>query len=149
MPVMKLGIIGSGSWATALAKILTDNRVPINWLVRNDKTVEHIVRRHHNPNYLSSAYFRYQPAYIKYRYKGSNTDRAKLSFIAVPSAYITSTLGELPKDIFRDKKIVSAVKGILPGQNILLNDYLKESFQVSLSDYFTIMGPLPCRRNCR
>jgi len=140
MPVMKLGIIGSGSWATALAKILTDNHVPINWLVRNEKTIEHIVRRHHNPNYLSSAYFDTSLLNLSTDIR-EVIQKSEVIIIAVPSAYITSTFGDLPRDIFRNKKVVSAVKGILPGQNILLNDYLKESFQVSLNDYFTIMGP--------
>ena len=64
MPLMKLGIIGSGSWATALAKILTDNRVPINWLVRNDKTVEHIVQQAPQSKLSQLCLFRYQSAYI-------------------------------------------------------------------------------------
>ena len=54
---MHFGIIGSGSWATALAKILTDNKVSINWWIRNESTIEHLQKRHHNPNYISSVYF--------------------------------------------------------------------------------------------
>ena len=54
---MKIGVIGSGSWATALAKILTDNRIAINWWVRNEEIVRHIRARHHNPRYLPSATF--------------------------------------------------------------------------------------------
>ena len=51
------GIIGSGSWATALAKILTDGNQHINWWVRNAETIEQIQKRRHNPHYLSSVYF--------------------------------------------------------------------------------------------
>ena len=54
---MRFGIIGSGSWATALAKILTDNKVPVNWWIRNDTIIRQLQSRHHNPNYISSAYF--------------------------------------------------------------------------------------------
>ena len=54
---IKFGIIGSGSWATALAKILTDNNNTINWWIRNEESIKHILNRHHNPHYLSSAYF--------------------------------------------------------------------------------------------
>jgi glycerol-3-phosphate dehydrogenase (NAD(P)+) len=54
---MQLGIIGSGSWATALAKICTDNNQKINWCVRSEAIVKHLQQRHHNPGYLSSVYF--------------------------------------------------------------------------------------------
>ena len=54
---MQFGILGSGSWATALAKILTDNGKNINWWIRNDDTINHIQQRRHNPHYLSGAYF--------------------------------------------------------------------------------------------
>ena len=61
--------------------------------------------------------------------------------LAVPAAFIHSLLGELPVDIFRDKKIISAVKGILPEQNELLNQYLERAFSFPLSQYFTLLGP--------
>jgi glycerol-3-phosphate dehydrogenase (NAD(P)+) len=54
---MRFGIIGSGSWATALAKILTDNEISINWWVRNEAVITHLQHRHHNPHYLNSVYF--------------------------------------------------------------------------------------------
>ena len=54
---MQFGILGSGSWATALAKTLTDSGKNIYWWIRNDDTINHISQRRHNPHYLSSAYF--------------------------------------------------------------------------------------------
>ena len=51
------GVIGSGSWATALVKILTDNGNTVNWWIRNEKSIEHIQRRRHNPHYLHSVNF--------------------------------------------------------------------------------------------
>ena len=137
---MKIGIIGSGSWATALAKIVTDNKVPINWWVRNDGIVQHMMQRHHNPHYLSSASF--NTALIEL-----STDVAKVVaasdcvVIAVPSAYVVNTLEPLAANCFEGKKVVSAVKGILPESNQLLNDYLKQHYGLQLNDYFTVMGP--------
>lgn len=137
---MQFGIIGSGSWATALAKILTDNKFAIHWLVRTNAMADFISRRKHNPNYLSSAVF--------------NTDYLRLSteiidvvaasdhiIIATPSAYVMETLQPLTSHAFGDKKIISAVKGILPQQNILLNDFLEKEYRVEQKNYFTIMGP--------
>jgi glycerol-3-phosphate dehydrogenase (NAD(P)+) len=61
--------------------------------------------------------------------------------MAVPSAYLESTLSPLPKNIFAGKKIISAIKGLIPGKNILLNDFLKNEFEFDVNDYYTIMGP--------
>ena len=57
---MNIGVIGSGSWGTALVKILTDNHHDVIWCVRSEKLAEHIRARHHNPKYLSSVYFNSQ-----------------------------------------------------------------------------------------
>jgi glycerol-3-phosphate dehydrogenase (NAD(P)+) len=137
---VRFGIIGSGSWATALAKILTDNKVAINWWVRNEAVIKHLQSRHHNPNYISSVYFDSSLLSL-------NNDVSKIIadsdfvIIAVPSAYIVDTLKDLPENAFEGKKVISAVKGILPDQNLLLNVYLKNTFGLHLNDYFTIMGP--------
>src|SRR5205085_671946 len=121
--VQKFCIIGSGSWGTALAKILTDNNNSINWWIRNETSVQHIKTRHHNPHYLSSAYFDTSLLHlttdVSEVIKNSNT-----IIIAIPSAYVHDALHGLNASLFTGKKIVSAVKGILPEQNLLLNDYL-------------------------
>jgi len=137
---MQFGILGSGSWATALAKILTDSGKNINWWIRNDDTINHIVQRRHNPHYLSSAYFnasRLQPS--------SNInfviEQSDVLLIVIPSAYIHQSLSALNKDVFKNKKIVSAVKGILPEKNQLLHEYLEENFNLDLKNYFTLLGP--------
>ena len=61
--------------------------------------------------------------------------------IGIPSAFITDTISQLPKDIFTRKIILSAIKGILPDQNVLLNEYLETEFQVSINHYCCIAGP--------
>ncbi len=137
---MKFGIIGSGSWGTALAKILTDNNHSINWWIRSQAVIEHFKKRHHNPQYLSSAYFDTNLLHLTTNVEEviSGSDYI---LIAVPSAYALDVLGGLPKNIFQNKKIVSAIKGILPEHNLLLNDYLKNEYDVELANYFTILGP--------
>ncbi len=138
--MIRFGIIGSGSWATALAKILTDNHFPINWCVRNEALVSHLQTRHHNPHYLSSVYF--NTSLLSLSHRVSETVAASdCILIAVPSAYVAATLADLPLAAFENKKVISAVKGILPEQNQLLNEYLKAVFALPLENYFTVMGP--------
>ncbi len=137
---MKFGIIGSGSWGTALAKILTDNNNSINWWIRNEGVIGQFKNRHHNPHYLSSAYFDTNLLHLTSDV-AEVINNSDCLIIVVPSAYIVEVLHELPKNIFLNKKIVSAIKGILPEQNLLLNEYLKKEFSVELSNYFTVLGP--------
>jgi len=137
---MTFGILGSGSWGTAIAKILTDNGNSIYWWNRSEAHIKYMLERHHNPQYLSAAHF--------------DTSRLKLTtdpaevirnsdciVVAIPSAYTNDALQGLDRNIFAGKKIISAIKGILPESNLLLNEYLKNEFNVELSNYFAVLGP--------
>jgi len=137
---MTFGILGSGSWGTAIAKILTDNGNTIYWWNRSEKAIQQLMTRHHNPHYLSMVYF--------------DTGKLKLTtnlnevvthsdciVIAIPSAYAAETLLKLDRNIFDGKKIISAVKGILPEQNLLLNDFLNNEFYLPIENYFAVLGP--------
>jgi len=135
-----LGIIGSGSWATALAKILTDGNQHINWWVRNAETRDYIQNRRHNPHYLSSVYFDTSLLSLENDLSKVIAD-SDIIIIAVPSAFIEETLSGLNTNCFENKKIISAIKGIIPGQNVLLNAYLLKQFDVLLEDYFVVLGP--------
>ena len=137
---MKFGILGSGSWGTALSKILTDNGQSIYWWNRSDNAIKQILTRHHNPHYLSGAYFNIDQLTLTTDVSEViiNTD---CIIIAIPSAYVETTLKQLDKNIFVGKKVISAVKGILPEQSILLNDFLKNEFNFELDNYFTVLGP--------
>ena len=137
-----IGIIGNGSWGTALAKILTDNGHTINWWLRNEQAVKHLQQRHHNPHYLTSVSFpeeRIQPT----------ADLAKVLdccdtlIFAVPSAYARQVLDQAPIQSWTSRNLISAIKGVLPEENLLLNDYLAEAAGegFSLDRYVAITGP--------
>jgi glycerol-3-phosphate dehydrogenase (NAD(P)+) len=138
--VQTFGIIGSGSWATALAKILTDTKHSINWWIRNADTIRHIEQRYNNPEYLSSVTFDVSLLFM-------STDVAEvisksdILVIAVPSAYAEQSLEKLKSADWKGKKVVSAIKGLLPETNVLLNYYLQQQFNVSLENYFAVLGP--------
>jgi glycerol-3-phosphate dehydrogenase (NAD(P)+) len=137
---MTFGIIGSGSWATALAKILTDKHHHINWWIRDESCIRHISERGHNPKYLSSA--RFDVSLLS-----MSTDmvevmeKSDVLIIAIPSAYVAESLAKTKKKNWQDKKVISAVKGLLPAKNILLNYYLLQEYGLPLEQYFAVLGP--------
>jgi glycerol-3-phosphate dehydrogenase (NAD(P)+) len=137
---MKFGILGNGSWGTALAKILTDNQNPVHWWFRSQTAIDQLLTTHHNPQYLSQAHFDTNLV-MPTTDKAAVIKESDCIIIAVPSAYADDALADLDRTIFAGKKIVSAIKGILPQQNLLLNDLLKKEFGVELQNYFAVLGP--------
>ncbi len=133
-------MIGSGSWATALSKLLTDNGNTIYWWIRNENTISSIKKRRHNPHYLGNAYFDTSKLLLSNDI-AEVVAKSDVLVIAIPSAYAIDALSVLEKNAFEGKKIVSAIKGILPSTNQLLNDYLSDNFNFSLNNYFTVLGP--------
>jgi glycerol-3-phosphate dehydrogenase (NAD(P)+) len=135
-----IGVIGNGSWATALAKLLTANKQHIYWWMRNEQAVAHLKAKGHNEQYLSAVYF--APEHIT-----PTTDLLSLIeacetlIFCIPSAYLMDVLKRIPLDALANKKVVSAVKGILPEHYQLLQEYLTEHFSLPLAQYFSITGP--------
>lgn len=136
----RIAIIGSGSWATAIAKIVTDNGFAINWWVRQANNIAYFQKRHHNPHYLRNAYFDVTNIQFSDDIAVVVKD-ADIIVIAVPSIHIESSLSKLDANAFDGKKVISAVKGVVPNLNLLLNDFLAQQFNFPLADYFTLLGP--------
>ena len=137
---MNIGVIGSGSWGTALVKILTDNHHDVIWCVRSEKLAEHIRARHHNPKYLSSVYFNSQQLEITTD-PAQVYEKANAVVIAVPSEYAEGYITPHLSQVLKGVKIISAVKGMLPSQNMLLNEHLAGIEGFNPANYVTIMGP--------
>lgn len=136
----RIAIIGSGSWATALAKLLLNNTDGLNWFVRREADVEHFKNYCTNPRYLSSVEF--DTAKINFC-----TDlktcihNADLLVLAVPSAFLQETFSGLVSADFRNKIIFSAIKGIVPEHNLIVGEYLHRLFGVPLDHIGVITGP--------
>jgi glycerol-3-phosphate dehydrogenase (NAD(P)+) len=137
---MKFGILGSGSWGTALAKILTDNDNTICWWNRSETAIAQFNIKKHNPQYLTAAKFDVNKLKLTTNVE-TVIKESDVIVIAIPSAYTSEVLFSLDKTIFEGKKIVSAVKGILPEENELLNDFLTKHFNVKIENYFALLGP--------
>ena len=136
----QIGIIGNGSWGTALAKILTDNGNIINWWVRNDEAISYLKSRQHNPHYLTSVRF------IADTIRPTKDLPAMLHecdtvIVAVPSAYAQQVIEQVDKTVWQQKNVISAIKGILPESRLLLNDFLTSEFGYPLKKYVSITGP--------
>ena len=136
----RIGIIGSGSWATAIAKIITENGHPVTWCLRQQSNIDYFEKRKHNPHYLRNAYFDLQKISFSTDIK-LVVAASDIIIIAVPSIHIETTLASLDAEDLINKSIISAVKGVLPVYNILLNEWLEQKYNFPLSSYFTLLGP--------
>jgi glycerol-3-phosphate dehydrogenase (NAD(P)+) len=137
---VKVTIIGGGSWATALVKILSEADVKINWWMKNRESIKHIENLGTNPKYLSSVKINLKKVKpisdIKIALEGSD-----IVILAVPAAFIKEVLLPLPKTIFKGKILVSAIKGMIPHDNILVTEFLEKNFNCSIEQLAVICGP--------
>jgi len=137
---IKIGVLGGGSWATALVKILTENNHLINWWIRDSEMIKHILEYRHNPKYLSSVELK--PDLIKLN---SVIEKVIIDsdvlIVSVPSAFIKQTFSKITASLLRDKVIVSAVKGMIPDDNLIMADFFNRHFEVPLEKFVVIGGP--------
>ncbi len=135
----KIAIIGSGSWATALAKILLNNVMEINWYFRSESSIELFKKFGHNPNYLRGIEFDIERITF---YHDINTimENSDIIVLCIPSAFLHDSLEELTIDI-NQKFIVSAIKGIVPEGNQIVAKYLNEKYKVPFERIGVIAGP--------
>lgn len=137
---LKIGIIGGGSWATAIVKMLCNNVTALNWWVRNKETADFINKFHHNPNYLSSVDIETDKVFISSDLKKIITD-SDLIIMAVPAAFLKQTLEGLGKDLFAGKMIFSAIKGIVPEHNLIVGEFFNTEYNIDFDSIGVISGP--------
>jgi glycerol-3-phosphate dehydrogenase (NAD(P)+) len=133
-------VIGSGSWATALIKILAENSVKITWWIRNKKDADYIKKYYHNPRYLTDV--QVSPRKVKTTTSIQTAFKnAEYVILAMPSAFLIDTLKPLNKSHFEGKKIVSAIKGMVPDKNMLVTDWIQTQFGVPSKNMCVVAGP--------
>ncbi len=136
----KVAIIGNGSWATAIAKILTNNIEKINWWIFEREILEHMKKYYHNPQYSSSIQFSMEKLFLSNRID-EIISKSDIIILAVPSIYIKEVLKNAKKDSLKDKIVFSAIKGIIPEENLTVQEYLMNEFAVSKENFGVITGP--------
>ena len=135
----RIAIIGGGSWATAIAKIVLQHTHHIGWYMRREDQIEDIRRMGHNPSYLSSVHFDTQEIVFSSDLSKIAADYDTLVFV-VPSPYLKNHLRKL-KTRLRDKFIVTAIKGIVPEENLICTEYFHQAFDVPYDNLACIGGP--------
>jgi len=135
----KVGVIGSGSWATAIAKMLLENVSSINWFFRKQDTIDAFQKYGNNPRYLRDVEF--DTSRIQF-YNDINkiTDESDIIVLAIPSAFLPIVFENLKTDI-SGKYILSGIKGIVSEENLLVVEYLNKFFEVPLDMIGIITGP--------
>lgn len=136
----RIAVVGGGSWATALVKMLVNNVDSVSWWMRSKDAVDHIKRFHHNPNYLSSVEFPEGKLDVSTDLKGTIKD-ANIIVIAIPSAFIFESFKDLKKSDFSGKVVFSAVKGIIPETHSIVARFLHKDYGISYDNIGIICGP--------
>lgn len=135
----KVAVIGSGSWATALAKMLLENVSDINWYLRKPETIRQFKKEGHNPRYLQNVEFDTNRIHF-YTNIDQIIEESDILVLAVPSAYLPSILKNLKSDI-SNKYILSGIKGIISEDNLLIVQFLNQHFNVPYENMGVIAGP--------
>lgn len=141
-PVGRVGILGSGSWATALAKIILTNKERICWYFRRSEQAKAFQTSGHNPNYLQAALFDtrridfYSDSQINNFFRSCDT-----IVLATPSPYFKNYMKRVRKSATKGKLFVNAIKGIVPVENLLVTDYLTAEYDVPRENLFVVSGP--------
>jgi glycerol-3-phosphate dehydrogenase (NAD(P)+) len=137
---LQFAIIGNGSFATALVKLLTHNGHTVYWWMRSEAAKLHLSQHHHNPHYLSQVQFDAHHLLLTNNINEA-IEHSNYILLAVPSAFIPEVLALVEPSKAAGKYFVSAIKGIVPQHNILLNEYLQQLFAIPAHQYCCITGP--------
>ncbi|MDR1056233.1 MAG: NAD(P)H-dependent glycerol-3-phosphate dehydrogenase [Prevotellaceae bacterium] len=137
---IKFCVIGNGSWATALVKLLLSKLDNIGWYIRNDETIDFIKHHKHNPRYLTVTSFDVN----KLRMSTDINEvigGANVVILAIPSAFLLDAFKNFTGTDLSDKFIVSAIKGIIPLSNETISEYFHRQYNVPYSQIGVISGP--------
>ncbi|MFM6946333.1 MAG: NAD(P)H-dependent glycerol-3-phosphate dehydrogenase [Flavobacteriales bacterium] len=136
----QIAVIGGGSWATALVKILCENHSKVHWWMRNEEAIQHIQRYGHNPKYLQSVAFDTNKIILSNDLQ-KTLSQVECVIIATPAAFLEETFAGIDASHFVNKIVFSAVKGIIPAYNAIPARFIHKSFGVPYDHIGIISGP--------
>jgi glycerol-3-phosphate dehydrogenase (NAD(P)+) len=135
----KFVVIGGGSWATAIVKMLCENLDQVGWYMRSVYASEHIKRNDHNPSYLSSVEFKTEKLLLTTDINEA-VENADVCIFAVPSAFVHKELEKLEAPL-TNKIIFSAIKGIVPESGLIVGEHFNEKYDIPFDQIGVITGP--------
>lgn len=136
---LKFAVLGGGSWATALVKMLTENQEQVGWYMRNSDAIGYIKIQKHNPNYLTSVEFNTDQLFLTDDIN-EIVDFADVLIFAIPSAFLMGELKKLTASI-SDKIIFSAIKGIVPETGLIVGEHFHDTYNIPFENIGVITGP--------
>ena len=136
---LRFAVLGGGSWATAIVKMLTENLQKITWYMRNEDAIAHIRTQRHNPNYLSSVEFDTSQLVLTADIDEAVKNNTILIF-AIPSVFLESELKKLTVSL-EGKIIFSAIKGIVPETGLIVGEHFHEIYNIPFENIGVITGP--------
>ena len=135
----KIAVLGGGSWATAIVKMLSENLDTIGWYMRSVYAIEHIKRNKHNPNYLSSAELHPEQLILSDDIN-QIVEKYDILIFAIPSAFLKVELEKLSVSL-KDKIIFSAIKGIVPETGLIVGEHFHNIHNIPFENIGVITGP--------
>lgn len=135
----KIAVFGSGSWATAIVKMLCENLETVGWYIRNEQTVEYIKKNKHNPSYLSSVEFHTDQLILSSDINELVAFADYLIFV-IPSAFVQDELDKI-KVSLEGKILFSAIKGIIPETGLIVGEHFNENLKIPFENIGVITGP--------
>ena len=135
----KIAILGSGSWATALAKIVMQNQPELNWFIRRQEVIDEFIATGKNPSYLGAANFDVSRIHFSSDIN-QTVAQSDVLILAIPSPYVKQSLTKIRRDMTH-KVVISAVKGMIPDENVIVTDYLHNRFRIPFDQLGVIAGP--------
>ena len=135
----KFAVIGGGSWATAITKMLCMNLKEVSWYMRNEGAIEHIKAFKHNPNYLSAVEFDTDKLKLTNDINVAITEADYIIF-AIPSAFLSAELEKMTVSL-EDKIIFSAIKGIVPETSLIVGEHFHHTYNIPYYNIGVITGP--------
>jgi glycerol-3-phosphate dehydrogenase (NAD(P)+) len=135
-----VAVIGGGSWATALVKLLTNNVSTVHWWMRSEEAVSHILRYKHNPRYLQSVQFDLDKVHVSTDLEQTIL-HADYVILATPAAFLHESLSSISPDLLKEKVVFSAVKGIIPQFHAIPARYIHKTFGTPYTNIGIICGP--------
>ena len=139
MEYQKYAVLGGGSWATAIVKMLCENLDEVFWYMRNSDAIDYIHEHGHNPNYLTSVTFDTSKLRLTDQIDEVIT-RADILIFAIPSAFLEEELSKI-KTTLEGKTIFSAIKGIVPDSGKIVGEHFHTEYNIPFTDIGVITGP--------